>query len=165
MSEAAAPKSGNGLAKFLIGLLIVLVVLALAAALIAANVVVDGGRRTVNIETRAVNRAVRVRLDADGKAPLRPELTLSTERARLSTLPANALRLAAACAGAPARISRDAGTYLCNATLWDALGSGIPSIFVHAPALPKGRRDTRPSYPLIEEAAVRILRETAKRLR
>jgi UPF0755 protein len=32
MSEASAPKSGNGLAKFLIGLLVVLAVLALAAA-------------------------------------------------------------------------------------------------------------------------------------
>ncbi|GAB4515816.1 MAG: pyroglutamyl-peptidase I [Roseibium sp.] len=126
---------------------------------------VDGSRRTINIETRAVNRAVRVRPDAEGKAPLRPELTLATERSRVSTLPANALRLAAASTSVPARLSRDAGTYLCNATLWDSIGSGIPSIFVHVPALPRGRRDTRPSYALIEDAAVRILRETARRLR
>jgi pyroglutamyl-peptidase len=126
---------------------------------------VDGSRRTINIETRAVNRAVRVRPDADGKAPGRPELVLTAERARYSTLPAQPLRLAASSTGAPAMISRDAGTYLCNATLWDSIGSGIPSIFVHVPALPRGRRDSRPSYPQIENAAVHILKETARRLR
>ncbi|MEE4011553.1 peptidase C15 [Roseibium sp. FZY0029] len=126
---------------------------------------VDGTRRTINIETRAVNRAVRVRPDALGKAPARPELALSQERSRRSTLPAAPLRDAALAAGAPARLSTNAGTYLCNATLWDSIGSGIASIFVHVPALPKGPRDTRPTYPVIEEAAVRILRELARRLR
>ncbi|WP_370199016.1 peptidase C15 [Roseibium sp.] len=126
---------------------------------------VDGTRRTINIETRAVNKAVRVRPDALGRAPARPELAMSQERARSSTLPARALRDAALAAGAPAQLSTNAGTYLCNATLWDSIGSGIASIFVHVPALPKGPRDTRPAYPVIEEAAVRILRELARRLR
>ncbi|XHC12544.1 peptidase C15 [Labrenzia sp. ac12] len=126
---------------------------------------VDGTRRTINIETRAVNKAVRVRPDALGRAPARPELAISQERARSSTLPASALRDAALAAGAPAQLSTNAGTYLCNATLWDSIGSGIASIFVHVPALPKGPRDTRPAYPVIEEAAVRILRELARRLR
>ncbi|MEO9775493.1 peptidase C15 [Roseibium sp.] len=126
---------------------------------------VDGSRRTLNIETRAVNQAVRVRPDATGQAPLRPELDPSAERARTATLPAEALRRAAAGSGVPVRLSRNAGTYLCNATLWDSIGSGIPSIFVHVPALPRGRRDTRPSLALIEEAALRIVKETARRLR
>lgn len=126
---------------------------------------VDGTRRTMNIETRAVNRAIRVRPDAVGASPNRPELANGSERARSATLPARALRDAAQTGGAPARLSTDAGTYLCNATLWDSVGSGIPSIFVHVPALPKGPRDTRPGYPAIEEAAVRLLQETARRLR
>lgn len=126
---------------------------------------VDGSRRTVNVETRAVNRAIRVRPDALGLSPDRPELELDRERHRLTSLPASALRNAALSGGAPAKLSNDAGTYLCNATLWDSLGSGIPSIFVHVPSLPRGKRDTRPSYPVIEEAAVRLLQETARRLR
>lgn len=126
---------------------------------------VDGTRRTMNIETRAVNRATRVRPDAAGKSPDKPELLNGTCRLRSSTLPARPLRDVARAAGAPTEISKDAGTYLCNATLWDSVGSGVPSIFVHVPSLPKGRKDTRPAYPVIEEAAVRLLQETARRLR
>jgi pyroglutamyl-peptidase len=126
---------------------------------------VDGTRRTINIETRAVNRATRVRPDAAGYAPARPELDLTAGRSRVSTLPAEALRRAASGSGAPVRLSRDAGTYLCNATLWDSIGSGIPSIFVHVPSLPRGARDTRPAFTVIEDAAVRLLKEVARRLR
>jgi len=125
---------------------------------------VDGSRRTINIETRAVNRATRVRPDAAGKKPAGPVLTPGTVQYRSVTLPARPLRNAALSAGAPAEISTDAGTYLCNATLWDTLGSGIPAIFVHVPSLPRGRHDRRPGFPAIEDAAVRILRETARRL-
>jgi pyroglutamyl-peptidase len=126
---------------------------------------VDGTRRTLNIETRAVNRATRVRPDAAGRTPERSELVIGYERSRSATLPARALRDAAQHGGAPTHLSRDAGTYLCNATLWDSIGSGIPSIFVHVPALPKGTGDTRPSYSVVEESAVRLLKETARRLR
>ncbi|WP_299480945.1 pyroglutamyl-peptidase I [uncultured Roseibium sp.] len=126
---------------------------------------VDGTRRTLNVETRAVNRATRIRTDADGKAPTRPELAPGNERARSATLPARALLQAAKTAGVPSTLSSNAGTYLCNATLWDTIGSSVPCIFIHVPSLPKGRHDTRPSYPAIEEAAVRLLKETARRLR
>ncbi|WP_298986556.1 peptidase C15 [uncultured Roseibium sp.] len=125
---------------------------------------VDGTRRTINVETRAVNQAVRVRPDAVGDAPKQPELQINGERSRSSTLPARALLEAASSSGAPVRLSSNAGTYLCNATLWDSIGSGIPSIFVHVPTLPKGKMDTRPSLPRVEDAAVRILQETARRL-
>ncbi|WP_434051363.1 MAG: peptidase C15 [Roseibium sp.] len=126
---------------------------------------VDGTRRTMNIETRAVNRGTRVRPDAAGVSLARPELGERSERTRLSGLPARALRDAARTAGAPANLSTDAGTYLCNATLWDSIGSGIPSIFIHVPSLPRGKSDRRPSYPVIEEAAVRLLQEMARRLK
>ncbi|MBN9671185.1 pyroglutamyl-peptidase I [Roseibium aggregatum] len=125
----------------------------------------DGTRRTINIETRAVNRATRIRPDASGRKPAQPVLTPGAVRYRPATLPARPLRDAALSAGAPAKISADAGTYLCNATLWDTLGSGTPAIFVHVPSLPRGRHDRRPGFTLIEEAAVRILLETARRLR
>lgn len=125
---------------------------------------VDGTRPMINIETRAVNKAEQVRPDAAGAIAPQAELAAGAEAARQSTLPADALCAAARSAGAPTELSEDAGTYLCNATLWDSIGSGIPSIFVHVPALPEGRDDVRPSFAVVEAAAVRVLEEVARRL-
>ena len=126
---------------------------------------VDGTRKDINIESRAVNRAIRVRLDSSGKAPANPELDPQAVRARSATLPSRPLAAAARLSGAPAKVSINAGTYLCNATLWDSIGSGIPSIFVHVPSLPQGRFDPRPSFAMIEDAAVSLLKELARRMR
>jgi len=125
---------------------------------------VDGTRPTINIETRAVNKAEQVRPDAAGKVAPHAELAAGAEASRRSTLPADALCAAARSSGAPTELSEDAGTYLCNATLWDSIGSGVPSIFVHIPALPEGPDDERPAFALVEAAAVRILEEVARRL-
>ncbi|MGL5137486.1 MAG: hypothetical protein ACRC7G_06935, partial [Beijerinckiaceae bacterium] len=54
-------------------------------------------------------------------------------------------------AGLPAKLSRDAGDYLCNALAWRVTECGVPAIFVHVPPprraqLPKGRlKRPRPS--------------------
>lgn len=126
---------------------------------------VDGTRKDINVESRAVNHAIRVRLDSAGKSPNNPELDPKGKRARTATLPAGPLVSAARNSGAPAKISVNAGTYLCNATLWDSIGSGIPSIFVHVPPLPRTKRDPRPSFAVMENAAVSLLKELARRLR
>ncbi|MEP3045872.1 MAG: peptidase C15 [Roseibium sp.] len=126
---------------------------------------VDGTRKTMNVETRAINQAIRVRGDAFGRSPERPELASGFERYRFSTLPIGPIVTAARVSGVPTNTSMNAGTYLCNATLWDSIGSGIPSVFVHVPSLPKGRRDPRPSLPELENAAVSLLQELARRLR
>lgn len=125
---------------------------------------VDGTRPEINIETRAVNKTDQVRPDAAGKLPDEPELAAGAEQARASTLPAEPLRAAACLADAPAVLSDDAGTYLCNATLWDSIGSGIPSIFVHVPKLPDGPDDQRPEFSKVEDAAVLILEEVARQM-
>jgi len=125
---------------------------------------VDGSRRTINIETRAVNRATRVKPDARGAHAATARLEPGAEEARYSTLPVRALHEAAARSGLPVALSRDAGTYLCNATLWDSIGSGIPSVFVHVPPLQRGRSDTRLSLQQIEQAAILILQETRRRI-
>lgn len=125
---------------------------------------VDGSRRTINIETLAVNRATRVKPDASGAHAETAPLQAGAERTRTSTLPVRALYEAAARSGLPVALSRDAGTYLCNATLWDSIGSGIPSVFVHVPPLPRGRFDTRPSLRQLEHTAALILEETRRRI-
>ena len=125
---------------------------------------VDGTRSEINIETRAVNQTDQVRPDAAGQLPSHPELAPGSEPARMSTLAAEPLCAAARSAGAPAQLSVDAGSYLCNATLWDSIGSGIPSIFVHVPALPDGPDDPRPAFSKVEDAAVSILEEVARQV-
>ncbi|QDG78651.1 peptidase C15 [Labrenzia sp. PHM005] len=126
---------------------------------------VDGTRQDINIESRAVNQAIRVRLDSTGKSPDNPELDPAGERARSATLPAAPLAVAARLSGARAKVSVNAGTYLCNATLWDSIGSGIPSIFVHVPPLPRTKWDPRPSFAVLENSAVSLLQDLARRLR
>jgi pyroglutamyl-peptidase len=57
--------------------------------------------------------------------------------ARASTLPCAEIRAALLEAGIPARLSNSAGSYLCNATLYSALGlcaaQKIPCGFIHLP--------------------------------
>ncbi|MEP4031914.1 pyroglutamyl-peptidase I [Roseibium polysiphoniae] len=125
---------------------------------------VDGTRRGINIETRAVNRATLVKPDAEGHHAAPGPLEQDAPAAKASTLPVRALRDAAARSGVPVSLSHDAGTYLCNATLWDSISSGIPSVFIHVPPLPRGKFDTRPSLQDIEAAAVQILSEVARRI-
>lgn len=62
--------------------------------------------------------------------------------ARLATLPLDAIRDRLLQAGVPARLSGSAGSFLCNATLYTALGiiereaPGMPCGFIHVPYLP-----------------------------
>jgi pyroglutamyl-peptidase len=101
-------------------------------------------RRQVCVEMRAVNRAGGFpdatrrrpgerRLDASGPDTIRA-------RAHPASL-VRALRLA----GVPARVSRDAGRYICNAQAYGAYGlartTGRPrlAVFVHIPRPDQGR--------------------------
>ncbi|MTH97979.1 peptidase C15 [Roseibium sp. RKSG952] len=123
---------------------------------------VDGKRREINIETRAVNRAIRVRCDAEGAYSATACLGHPAEAPRLSTLSPARLLEAVRRTGAPVAMSKDAGNYLCNATLWDTLGRGLPAVFVHVPSLPRGRSEDRPPYRTVERAAVSLLKEAAR---
>jgi pyroglutamyl-peptidase len=54
--------------------------------------------------------------------------------ARASTIPCAEIRTALLAAGIPARLSNSAGSYLCNATLYSALGlCAVPCGFIHLP--------------------------------
>ncbi|WP_209015190.1 pyroglutamyl-peptidase I family protein [Roseibium limicola] len=125
---------------------------------------VDGSRPQINIETRAVNRATCLKPDAAGAMPVSPKLDAEGPDERFSTLAALPLRNAMRATGVPADLSRDAGAYLCNATLWDSIGSGIPTIFVHVPSISHGKRDPRLCLASLEEAGIALLRDLARRL-
>ncbi len=93
-----------------------------------------GRRMQVSLETRARNRASRLKPDARGRHAARDILYAGGP----AHLPArwNAARLAAGLArqGIKAAPSRDAGDYICNMLLWTSLAAGaIPTLFIHIP--------------------------------
>jgi pyroglutamyl-peptidase len=100
-------------------------------------------RFKISPEKRAINRALLLRSDASGKKPQQLQLKKQASDFKQSSF--DAVRMAASMvqAGIKARASNDAGTYLCNALLWTALESGVPSIFVHVPLPVSARRPKR----------------------
>jgi pyroglutamyl-peptidase len=109
---------------------------------------VAGRRRQLCIETRARNAVSLLFPDASGRRPRHGVIKLRGPAALTGNAPF--ARLAGA-AGTRARLSRDAGSYLCNYVYWRALeqvhGTRPLVQFVHIPpvsANPRRRRSKRP---------------------
>jgi pyroglutamyl-peptidase len=105
---------------------------------------VAGRRRQLCIETRARNAVSLLFPDASGRKPHHGVIKLHGPAALTGNAPF--ARLASA-AGPRARLSRDAGNYLCNYIFWRALeqvrGTRPPVQFVHIPPVstkPRPRR-------------------------
>ena len=116
------------------------------------------------IETLAQNQTGR--LDAAGYLPSESEIEPFGPRTLASQLPTGRLCSRLNRLGLPNRLSRDAGTYLCNAVFYRSvltqteLGTGGRSGFVHLPVAvgggPNDRRRYRSPAPVIDfEMAVR----------
>jgi pyroglutamyl-peptidase len=125
-----------------------------------------GRRRHLSIETRARNAVSLLFPDAEGYSP--PRNVIAPKHA--SALRGNApfLRLLAAVRGraVSARLSRDAGAYLCNYIYWRALqnarGSKPLVQFVHIPPIRqssrrRGKRRAAPKQASLVNAAEAIL--------
>jgi pyroglutamyl-peptidase len=119
---------------------------------------VAGRRGPMRIETIARNRASTLHPDAARFTPQRREiLTGGAPAIRLRAHAQSLLHAARAC-GTPARLSRDAGGYLCNACFYQALAHGThaPKVvaFVHIPLprpnLPRRRRKRKIISPPFE---------------
>jgi pyroglutamyl-peptidase len=76
--------------------------------------------RHLRIETCARNICSRVRADVAGQLPSEPTIAAGGPPTLTLPVPAPQLVMAARNAGAPAAISRNAGTYLCNYLCWRA---------------------------------------------
>lgn len=126
-----------------------------------------GRTRELRIETRARNAASALLPDAGRHRPQHRTIEMGAPPARTGRAPFSHLAAALRGRKAPARISRDAGTYLCNYAYWRALAaapSGQPLVlFVHLPivrmpSMPRRRLKRRSlSLPQIIGAAENLL--------
>jgi len=97
-----------------------------------------GRRRHVCVETRARNRASLIFPDATGEKPKSGVIESGGPAALAGRAPFVRLRHALRQGRVPARLSRDAGTYLCNYVFWRALrasGGGPLVQFIHIPSI------------------------------
>jgi pyroglutamyl-peptidase len=96
-----------------------------------------GRRRHICIETRARNTRSVLFPDVDGDRPERAAIEGGQIRSRTGNAPFHRLLNVVRRNKLPARLSRDAGTYLCNYAYWRALQNienGRPLVqFVHIP--------------------------------
>lgn len=102
-----------------------------------------GGTPAVRVERVAINLADARIPDNDGAQPLDEPLRADGDAAYFSTLPVRAMVQAVRAAGLPCSVSYTAGTYVCNAALYNALYlaakrfPGLRAGFVHVPYLPR----------------------------
>lgn len=104
----------------------------------------------LRIERRARNALGGLLPDAEGKRPARRMIDGRFDAAIMARAPAPALLRAAAQARVPARLSYDAGRYICNLAYWRALSfhqaGARPLVqFVHVPGPPSPSRPCRKS--------------------
>jgi len=122
-------------------------------------------RRHVCIETRARNAVSVLFADADGYRPQSNVIAAGGPASRSGNAPFTRLLAAARTTAIPARLSRDAGRYLCNYAYWQALAraerSGAAVAFVHIPHVrlkPARRSKTaNVSWPELVRAGEAIL--------
>jgi len=93
----------------------------------------------VKVETRAVNRANPKTPDADGQRHPTGKIAADGPAARRIGGDCEGLVRAIAGCGVGAKLSHDAGDYLCNTAIWTALDAApdLPLAFIHVP--PDGR--------------------------
>lgn len=103
---------------------------------------VAGRSKKVRLETRATSRRSTLFPDARGDMPDKPESRRDAgrESVRRTRINIEAGLSALRRHGLPARSSRDAGRYLCNAAYFRALDAAAPTLFVHIPKRPVARR-------------------------
>lgn len=99
-----------------------------------------GRRRSLCVETRACNFVSQLHPDARRQMAVSRSVANGGPPARPARVPSQRLMQALRRAGARSQISIDAGTYVCNQTLYLTLGTDIALAgFIHVPK-PRGRR-------------------------
>lgn len=109
-------------------------------------------RRHLSVEKQGANRASLIHRDADGRKPSGLLLERGSPAFRPARAPVVRLAAAGARTGFPSRVSRSAGTYLCNASYYLMLGAlpaHVSCVFLH---IPKTQR--RDAFARLERAVL-----------
>ena len=148
--------------------------LATALASVRPDVVIHlglaGRRRTLSVESRALNRIGTLRADAARRTSATAVVAprgVAVQRARW---PVARLVRAMRATGAATRLSIDAGDYLCNQLLYLTLAtSGAPVGFIHVPRPGIGARYAKAARPSLSamtaavEAAIVVMAAESRR--
>lgn len=125
----------------------------------------------VRVELRAKNRVSVTHRDATSARPASACLKPGAEATRFGRHRGPVLVQAVRQAGAPARLSRDTGRYVCNASYWWMLGAmpkATEVVFIHIPLPAKHgvrKRDPRPTMDAMTRAITAVVRELIARTR
>ncbi|MBI3346054.1 MAG: pyroglutamyl-peptidase I [Burkholderiales bacterium] len=115
------------------------------------------GRSEISIERVAVNLIDARIADNANERPQDLPVRDEAPAAYFSTLPIKAMRDALRAAGHPAGLSLSAGAFVCNQVFFELqhqlVGRGIPSGFIHVPALPEQAARVQPTVPSMGLAA------------
>ncbi len=130
-------------------------------------------RKRVSVETRAVNRASLIHLDARGGTAERLQILPGAPQFLRSTFPAVEIAMALERAGIASRLSNNAGKYICNQALYLSLAHGgarqVGFIHVPHPARRNRRgtqaRGSRPTLDDLTRAAIVAILAMARKLR
>lgn len=131
-----------------------------------------GRRKKLGVERQGRNRLTSLFPDATRALPASRFVVGRAPEFRRARLPTARIARTLNAAGAAAEVSRDAGAYVCNQTLYLTLGEAVPLVgFIHIPR-PRGRRPlARAKTPrmtlqqmarAIEEALVAVAREARR---
>ena len=101
---------------------------------VIVHIGVAGRRRQISIETRAHYRRSPRHPDASGRAPAVTRSGQAPHHTVDAHWNARAFAMSLHRAGVPTKLSRDAGSYVCNAILYRSLDSRLaPALFIHIP--------------------------------
>jgi pyroglutamyl-peptidase len=128
-----------------------------------------GSTPFMRVETRAMNVASSIYPDAAGVKPADHSLVAGSPQILNARAPVHRLLLAARRAGAEAKLSVNAGRYICNAAFFHVLDTArktdTPKLvaFVHIP-WPRGRRPRKPNTQKSQSSSLEILNRAGEEI-
>jgi pyroglutamyl-peptidase len=130
-------------------------------------------RKAFRVETRALNCLSLLRCDASGARASRRAILPGAPHTARSTFPAHQIKAALCHAGLRARLSANAGSYVCNETLHLSLARSHARLvgFIHVPRLARADRPVgagrtcRPDRADFFRATLIAILVTARKLR
>jgi pyroglutamyl-peptidase len=121
-------------------------------------------RKHISVESRAINRQSLLRVDAARRLPGQSVIADGFPHTLPARWPAARIAAAMSAAGAPARVSIDAGDYICNQTLFLTLASTrAPAGFIHTPSPRRSAGMTLSAITRAVETAVVVLASDVRR--